>query len=186
MRNYSDAEDSYVRTMSATMSDRDIGTVIGRTKNSVREHRQHIGIKGLKPGRQLHWTDEQIQALKTVQPGITGAAFARQQGLGFEAVRFQARKLGIKFISPAALRRIELGTNKRVRARRKAPARPMAPTTPRVPLPKLPKPVKPQEVPERTRKVAAASRISWCPSCHSPVSNQAKHYERMPECRRAA
>jgi hypothetical protein len=186
------------------LTSRQIGAKVGRGKNSVLKKIEQLGLsgkkRGIQKGTQLAWTNHQVEQLKFHGPNMTVIQFAKEYGLTENQVLGKVRTTGVKML-PAVLwtpDQVEIlkssksatEASKRVGKSRKAvinKARKLGY--------KFPEQVH-RETPSATRKPEKkaltnprktkeyTSKLVWCPTCHSPVSNWDAHHSRMSDCKK--
>lgn len=113
------------------------------------------------------WSDADIARMRELAPTRNKHQAAIELGRSYKSLQNKALELGVVF-------------QKHVRSKKARPVK--QPRAPRQlkqaapPRPSAPK-IKPRKVEYEV------SRIQYCQKCKAPVSNQEKHYERMPQCR---
>lgn len=198
------SEEDVLREFAGRESAEKIGKRVGRSKNSVLEKIKKMGLKGIPKGLPRSWTDEQMEALKSVREDISSRNFARRWSLGEESVRWWGRKLGIKFkrkdrwladqdVELRSILTAEEAMQHFGRTRRsvlcKARSLGITLQSPRSGRPRGSVGVKRGDSPPRMKvvkkrvKAPEGSVVVWCKVCGSPVVDWRQHFERMPGCK---
>lgn len=166
MKQWTAEEDTVVRQWAGVKTNREIGSMVGRTKASVSSRSGRLGVNSFPVGgitkNGTPWSDEERKALRY---SMSARAAMKATGRTENAVEKMAKRLGVKFMS----QRIVIC----------APEKKVVVKTPMVRS-------KPTPI-DKPRKVEApyVSRLEYCPICCSPVSDWQGHYERMGHRRQA-
>jgi hypothetical protein len=207
---WSDMEIFQLRELYGTMTAAEVGKQIGRTKSSVLKKAKILKIRNYRDNKSEKWPNSLIEKLKTLGPTMTAKAFMKEYGLTKDSVYNHARKFKIKFKSDVfwTPERIEvirqfksaseaaetLGIGKDAVLRRAKRSGIILKET-RIPSIVKQAPVRFRTAQKRVPAVKARykrsgsaerSRIEYCPTCHSPVSNWQEHFDRMGHRRPAA